>query len=175
MVNKNMRFAQFFYERFVENNHGILYVDPTPDEFWKHVIPNITGEKSQFGDRLGIVVTANHIYYFDRTEMEHPTVFYNFIKGKVSDDLDNILNATVTKKGFAYIIHPAYYSMKAMNLMGYNDAKPKKGENQVQAFLKNGGMKNIENLVNNHPHFEMLKNKKPLGYSIRIDYSEGLR
>ena len=170
-----MRFAQFFYEQFIENNHGILYVDPTPDEFYNHVIPNITGEKSQFGDRLGAVITANHIYYFDRTEMEHPTVFYNFVKGKVSDDLDNVLNATVTKKGFSYTIYPAYYSMKAMNLMGYNDAKPKKGENQVQAFLKNGGMKNIEALVNQNPQLNALRDKKPLGYSIKIDYSEGLR
>lgn len=171
-----MKFKDFFLERFIDNNVGILYQDSDGDEFWKHVIPNITGEKSQFGDRLGVIFTKNHVFYFDRTEMEHPTCYYRFVKGKVSDDNElDVLPATVTKKGFLYTIHPAFYTMKGFNFMGYNDVVPQKKENQVQAFLKQGGMKKIENLVNNHPHLNMLKNRKPLGYTIKINYDEGLR
>ncbi len=172
-----MRFKEFFLERFVENSFGILYKDPTPDEFWKHVIPNITGEASKFGDRLGAIFTTNHVYYFDRTEMEHPTCYYQFIQGKVKDNLDNIIPATITKKGFSYVIHPAYYTMKSLNSMGYNDVVPdkKKKENLVQAFLRQGGTDKIEKLVKTHPHLEALRNKKPLGYNVRVDYSEGLR
>ena len=174
-----MRFIERYRlisEKFIENNIGILYKDSDGEEFWKHVVPNITGEKSQFGDRLGVIFTKNHVFYFDRTQMEHPTCFYKFVKGHVSDDnLDDVLPATVTKKGFLYVIHPAFYSMKNFNFMGYNDAKPKGKQNQVQAFLKDGGQTQIQKLVDEHPHLNMLKHRTPLGYMIKIDFSEGLR
>ena len=172
-----MRFKEFFLERFVDNSFGLLYQDPSPDEFWKHVVPNITENDPRKMDRLGAMFTPNHVYYFDRTEMKHTTCYYQFIQGKNKDNLDNIVPATITKKGFSYIIHPAYYTFKRLNFMGYNDVIPdrSKRETHIQTFLNKGGKNKIENIVNNHPHLSELKNRKPLGYTIKVDYEEGIR
>ena len=152
-------------------------MDPTPEEFWKHVIPNIDGDKSRLGDRLGVIYTPNHVFYFDRTEMEHATCYYQFVRKIRESSPDHILPATVDKKGFSYIIRPAYYTFEALNCMGYNDAVPdkKKKEGHVAAFLRQGGTKQIEALIASHPHLQELRNRKPMGYNIKVDYTEGLR
>lgn len=173
-----MRFIERYRlvsEKFIENNIGTLYKDSDGAEFWKHVVPDILGDRAERGDSLGAFFSKNHVFYFDRTQMEHPKCFRNFVRGHIEDDsLDNILPAAITKKGFLYIIRPAFYTLKDFNFMGYNDAKPKGKENQVQAFLKQGGMAKIQKLVDEHPHLNMLKHRTPLGYTIKVDFSEGL-
>jgi hypothetical protein len=172
-----MRFKDFFTEKFIGNQHGLVYIDPSREELYKHVIPNITDKGTKLGDPIGVIFTTNHVWYFDRTEMEHSDCFTKFIQSKTSDSDDDVLPATVSKKGFRYVIHPAYYTMKNRNFLGYNDevSDKEKSKNHLQAFLRSFGKLKIQNIVDNHPHIKNLKEPTPIGYTIEIDFTEGLR
>ncbi len=163
-----MTFKEFYMEKFVENNIGLVYANPDAVEFYSRAIPNILGDRPLGGD-IGVIFTPKNVYYFDRKEMEHKTCYRKFAKdGKLEDTLPAVLEKN--KKNLTFV--PAYNSMKEMNFFGYNDAEKYNGS-QMKGFLHNGGdgppkggYNKMLKFLADHPHIQMLKSN---GYLTTLD------